>query len=398
MTDDTVAMQDELGRFRAAVLADAALQIDLAAFNDLNAFLPRAAAQAQARGIRLDPDVLRQALRHDPLGLSRWVDAPPSDAVPQTGWLPVNVLPARGEICIDWAFFGARALAEPFYEDSIREALGYPLNRLVRHRTRLIDLPKVVAAQTVLAPSGFIFHMSRCGSTLVSQMLAADPHNIVVSEAAPIDAAVRLNAGNAGDLHAALLTAMVCALGQRRTPEQARYFVKLDSWHTLALPLFRRAFPGVPWVFLYREPGAVLASQLIQRGIQTVAEYMPPALFGLSADDALDSNAYCARVLSRTCEAVVEPLAQGGGLLVNYRDLPDALWTQILPHFGLTAGAGERERMAQAAQFDAKVPGLPFSGSADAKKSVLDGEMRQLAERLIGPIYARLESLRQAGH
>ena len=35
--------------------------------------------------------------------------------------------------------------------------------------------------------------MSRCGSTLVSQMLAALPQNIVISEAAPIDAVVQLN-------------------------------------------------------------------------------------------------------------------------------------------------------------------------------------------------------------
>ena len=34
--------------------------------------------------------------------------------------------------------------------------------------------------------AGFIFHMSRCGSTLLSQALAAFESNIVVSEAAPL--------------------------------------------------------------------------------------------------------------------------------------------------------------------------------------------------------------------
>ena len=61
---------------------------------------------------------------------------------------------------------------------------------------------------------------------------------------------------------------MVSALAQPRRGEQA-LFVKLDSWHTLALPLFRRAFPSVPWVFLYRDPVEVPVSQLEAAGIQT---------------------------------------------------------------------------------------------------------------------------------
>ena len=390
--------QSALDRLRAAVLADGALQNELQAFDDLDTFLPRALALGEARGIRIEADEMRQALRPDPIGLSRWSDTPPSDAVPQPGWLPVNVLAAQGQLCIDWAFFGAQALAEPFFEDSIRAALRRPLNRLARHRTRLIDLPDTIARQSVLQPSGLIFHMSRCGSTLVSQMLATDAHNIVVSEAAPVDAVVRLDPGTgpqAGELHAALLASMIRALGKRRRPEHARLFVKLDSWHTLALPLFRRAFPDLPWVFLYREPAAVLASQMIQRGIQTVPEYLPPALFGLTEDDALDADIYCARVLSRTCEAVLEPLAAGGGLLVNYSELPQALWTKILPHFGIEADAADRERMAAAAKFDAKSPNMTFSGSADAKQDVLTDALRATAERHMGAIHRRLETLRR---
>ena len=38
-------------------------------------------------------------------------------------------------------------------------------------------------------PSGFVFHESRVGSTLVANMLAAVPTNIVYSESAPPPAA-----------------------------------------------------------------------------------------------------------------------------------------------------------------------------------------------------------------
>lgn len=392
------AIQDGLDRFRAAVLGDAALQTELHAIDDPEAFAVRAVALAAARGLRITAEELAPALRPEPLGLSRWSGAAPSRAVPQIGWLPVNVLQVQGQLCIDWAYFGSRRLTAPFYEDSVRQALRLPLNCLARHRTLLTDLPAAIAQTPSLRPNGFIFHMSRCGSTLTTQMLATDARNLVVSEAAPIDFVLRLNPGTGSqalEMHAALLTAMVGALGQRRSAEQARYFIKLDSWHTLALPLFRRAFPDVPWIFLYREPAAVLASQMRERGIQMVPEFLPPALFGLSDADTIDSAAYCAQVLGRTCEAMVEPCARAEGRLVNYRDLPQALWDSILPHFAIAATAQDRERMAAAAQFDAKMPRMTFSSAGDAARAMADGALSAIAERQIGPVYARLETLRR---
>ncbi len=388
------AAHSDVDRFRAAVLADAALQDELQAFDDVESFIAGTVPRAQALGIPLAEGQLRQVLRDDPLGLARWSSAPPTGDVPQRGWLPVHVLPVHGQICVDWAYFGEQPIREPFFEDSVRHALRRPINRLARHRTALADLARAVEQSETLQPSGFIFHMSRCGSTLVSRMLASDSRNIAISEANPIDIVVRLDFGGAADEHAALLRSMVRALGRRRAAGQDRYFVKLDSWHTLALPLFHRAFPSVPWIFLYREPADVLASQMRQRGIQTVPEYLPPALFGLTEDDGLVPDEYCAGVLQRICEAAVEPYAQGGGLLVNYNELPQAVWSRILPHFGIEAGAEDRAEMAAIAQFDAKRPGELFSGPSVAGRNSATDRLRATAARRLGEIHARLEALR----
>src|SRR5438874_313448 len=79
-------------------------------------------------------------------------------------------------------------------------------------------LPEWLMAHQHLRPSGLIFHMSRCGSTLVSQMLAALPANIVVSEAPPIDAIVqayRLMPNADEERYAHWLAALTCAFGHR---------------------------------------------------------------------------------------------------------------------------------------------------------------------------------------
>ena len=43
--------------------------------------------------------------------------------------------------------------------------------------------------------------------------------------------------------------------------------------------------------------------------------------------------AECARVLGAVCQAALDAHAAGGGLLLNYAQLPQAFWTRIAPHF-----------------------------------------------------------------
>jgi hypothetical protein len=189
---------------------------------------------------------------------------------------------------------------------------------------------------------------------------------------------------------------MVHALGKKRAPWQERYFLKLDSWHILDLPLFRKAFPDVPWIFLYREPAEVLASQVVQRGIQTVLDHLPASVFGLNADDAQSPEDYCALVLRQICRAAVAGHPLGGGLVINYSDLPQAVWTSILPHFGVTCGDEDRTRLAQTAQFDAKAPGMTFAGDSPHKKAVMTPELVAIANGRLRSVYAELNRLSEA--
>jgi hypothetical protein len=387
-----------VARLRAAILAEPALQAELGATESVDTFIPLAAAAAKARGIAVAAEALRLTLRDDPIGLNRWSGGPPTADRPAVGWLPIHVLADDGQVCVDWAWFGDKVLSEPFYEDSIRAAMRRPLNRLARHRTLLIDLEVCAAALPVQAPDGFIFHMSRCGSTLAAQMLAADPAHVVISEASPLDVVLRLPhmAQLPPDLHVRLIRAMVGILGHRRAVAQDKLFVKLDSWHTLAMTLFAQAFPDVPWVFMYREPVEVLASQVLERGMQTVPEYMPPRIYGLSEEDTMPSEDYCARLFAKTCESVIAPYGQGGGLLVNYSEMPGALTARILPHFGIEATAAQRAAMTEATRFNAKTPSMYFASEEKTKRDAMTDELRAVADRHIGAVYAALERLRTA--
>lgn len=159
--------------------------------------------------------------------------------------------------------------------------MGEPFNLLFRHQLPLDSLLEWQARSPGLAPSRFIYHMSRCGSTLVSQMLAALPEHIVLSEPPPIGTILDLNQRGASDEERiSWMRAWMSAMGQPTNGEQ-RLFVKLDSWQTVDLPLLRRAFPDTPWIFLYRNPVEVMVSSMKTTGMQIV-----PGLTNITLRDA----------------------------------------------------------------------------------------------------------------
>ncbi len=187
------------------------------------------------------------------------------------------------------------------------------------------------------------------------------------------------------------LRALIGALGQPRTGHETRLFIKLDTWHTLCLPIIRRAFPYTPWIFLYRDPVEVMVSQERDRGSQMMPGTLPPGLFGLTYEQlfTLSPDEYTARVLNVICEAALA-YRDDGGRLVNYRELPQATWTRCANHFGITFTAEEIEVLQQAAHFNAKRPKQPFVADTADKQRTASAELRQLAAHWLTPVYEEL--------
>ena len=389
----------QLEAFCAVVLEDPSLQQALRGFAGTDEFMVALRDATRERGFPLAADDVRRAMHERSLGIDNLVEREvKATPLPPDGWLPIRASWQRTELYVHWAYFGERPLRDPFFEGDVRACLYTPFNRLFRHVTPIETLAAWLKTRPHLEPSGFIFHMSRCGSTLVSQMLAALPSNIVVSEASPIDTVVQANRWRpdlSEDRQARWLQSIIGALGQKRSGGEQRYFVKLDCWHTLALPLFRRAFPAVPWVFLYRDPVEVLVSQLRIPGTQMIPGGFGPNLYGLERSYGPGtSEDYYAQILAKVVEPIVQHYSGGGGLLVNYRQLPDALFTAILPHFGVPCGEADRAAMTQAARYDAKAPGFAFEPDSGAKQQAATPIARAAAERWLGDLYGRLEILR----
>ncbi|MEP6901059.1 MAG: sulfotransferase family protein [Actinomycetota bacterium] len=315
-------------------------------------------------------------------------------------WSPIRLFWEKGQPFVDWCYLGRERFVQPFFDDTISRRFREPFNTLFRHQTPLEVLGKLSAQRSAIAPTGFIFHLSRCGSTLVSQMLAALAQNIVISEASPISKILEANFINpqiTDQQRIIWLRWMIEAFAQQRNIDERYFFVKFDSWNTINLSLIERAFPDVPWIFLYRNPLEVIVSQMRQRGAQMIPGSIVHILPGMTLTDALQMppEEYCARVLARFCESALDNCQSPNALLVNYNQLPDAVTSEILEHFRARYEAADIEMMKRATQFDAKTPQMNFIPDTERKKSEASKAAHQAAEKWVNPLYERLENVRR---
>lgn len=311
--------------------------------------------------------------------------------------MPIRVYWRADEPFVDWCFMGGRRFTEPFFDITIEKQLAQPFSLLFRHQTRLESIGELIESDPGLAPSGFVFHMSRCGSTLVAQMLAALEKNIVLSEPPPLDSIIRANGKDhsaTDDQRIKWLRWMVGALGRKRAGEKF-YFIKFDSWSMLDLDLVRRAFPEVPWIFLYRHPVEVLVSQLGKRGVQMIPGAIGRVLPGIDLSEILEMppEEYCARVLAGFCQSAIEG-ADEKALFVNYEQLPGAVTSAIVEHFGVEFAPEEIERIERAARFDAKTPQMTFAPDGETKRKEASPAALRAAEKWLDPLYRELEKMR----
>jgi hypothetical protein len=313
-------------------------------------------------------------------------------------WMPIRVYWQGNQPTVDWCHLGSLRFTDPFFTGTIEQALRLPFNLLFRRQTPIESLCELQAREPGLPPTGFIFHMSRCGSTLAAQMLAALPKNIVISEASPIDAI--LNAGFrdpavTDEQRILWLRALLSAFGRRRQQQEEHFFIKFDSWHALDLPLIQQAFPEVPWIFLYRDPVEVLVSHQNMPGAQMIPGAIG-ARIGYSVADVVGQMSmveYGARVLARICKAAFEH-RNDYGLFVDYRQLPEEVWLLLETHFGVIPSEADLVRMRDAAEFDAKTPGMPFLRDGEKKKRQATKIISALSAKWLAPVHERLQAAR----
>jgi hypothetical protein len=194
---------------------------------------------------------------------------------------------------------------------------------------------------TQLRPAGFIFHMSKCGSTLLSKILDQSPAHVVLKEPTPFherfwrhltDDWGRAVEPNEANLR--MIRNLLQAMGRIRLSQQTSYFVRFRSWTVAFVETIQRAFPETPCLFMYRDPVEVMASILSKptTGLPRLKESGAAAFITGCSDRELDlSNrlGYFTAFYKQYLLSGLTKMDQRSRYL-NYRDLSSANLPKIL--------------------------------------------------------------------
>jgi hypothetical protein len=224
------------------------------------------------------------------------------------GWLPADL--KTNSPSVTWMEFGSVPLTQPFFEDTVLKLRhGFPPAKELR-----TDIEAILATAGQLptvTPDGLIFHISRCGSTLVSNALRLGESTVVVSEA---DAITNLFVPYAAStiaypldqwlpLQSKLLESLATIFAHYRTGRKERVIIKFASWNILSWPVIRSIWPDVPCLILIRDPIEVMISNLSQSiGWMKLKTYPLDEL----PVTQMDEVEYCARIIGKLCEAGIQ--------------------------------------------------------------------------------------------
>jgi hypothetical protein len=270
-------------------------------------------------------------------------------------WLPVKWL--ADEKLLRWMRFDEKPFSEPFFDETItRNRLLFDVNRQKRQSVTTASW-LLQHAETAAPPDLLIFHVSRCGSTLLAQMLGADAGMQVLAEVPLLDELLMQAAASPLPENVALVRAAAHLL--RRGKQ--RLIIKTDCWHLLHFSLLRRIWPQVPAVVLYRHPSEILRSHRKLPGIQTIPGYLS-AMQLPGINRTLHPDPYFAQLLSAFFNTIIQLKNENAAILpLSYATAPEQLALQTAAYAGIELSEEHHAQLKHRAQFNAKKPGQVFA-------------------------------------
>lgn len=334
--------------------------------------------------------------------------------------LPIDLIVRNGKPHLVLCRVGPIRFDEPFFIDTlIKLSIIRPLDpttvseaQSVWKRALNIDLddPRIVIADldhaAVLAnrgpqcsPAHFIFHMSKCGSTLVTRLLRCLETNLVLSEPTAIDAVLdpaldRLPL----EERIAWLRAIVTLLGQPFRGRERQLFVKFRSWNVLQLAIVRQAFPATPWTFMHRHGLEVLMSLMAEPPAWLHAKAADigavEAWLGASQRDIqwMRLDEYAARWLGAFCRAALDELANGGGAALDYATLVANVPWLLKKHFQVPWSNDVEQFVSRNARYHSKDPAksAEFQSDSSSKRAAAQPAQRRFADDWVESVRPKL--------
>jgi hypothetical protein len=310
---------------------------------------------------------------------------------PLKNWIPHRMIYFDKQILFEWLYLADKTFTEPFFFQTTFSCQSFAENKKefksVSTFEGLINESENVP---LIEPTAFIFHISRCGSTLLTQMLSLDEKNIVVSEAKILDAVLQNLVVNDSENAENIVKAVIKLLGKKRFGDETDFFVKLDSWHILIYEKLRRMYPKTPFIFTFRQPDEVIRSQTISMGIMVPHELLLAQKLDFEFPQILmlEPHIHIAKVLEKYFENYLKIIeTDKNTLFLDYKNgaLPNLVKTEKF--LRLSIDEETKQKMSDRSNFHSKNPNAVF------KEANLEDELPEYQQKAYNLYNTVLEKL-----
>jgi len=319
----------------------------------------------------------------------------PDQSTDLKGWLPVDAVVVEGRPGLLWMEMSGIDLTEPFFQQTVERARRENRSERFTEFDVLLQLEKQLES---VPPTGFIFHSSRCGSTLVANACRAVSGSIVLSEANAIDKLIArfitdVDSPVKESLYSVFLRGVVHALAQRRD-EEKYLFIKFACCSFAQLKRIQRIWPNVPWLFLYRDPVETIVSNMsdVPPWLVDNDRRVLSSIIGDAGKMPLEE--LCARTIGSLYSTAYN-LANGNSMLLNYNQLSVPVIANVLNFFNVSLSNEELETIARTSEVYSKEASgtRAFVADTDTKQKIASDLVREMSERWASEPYRRLENL-----
>ena len=272
-------------------------------------------------------------------------------------------------------------LARPVhYDEKDKRVIYIPVDEFIEEYSG-IDIDRKL---------GFIFHMSRCGSTLVTQMLASNDRFFVLSEPTIINAILDPALDMTPEKRKSLLKAVVQALTVCSPTACEQVFIKFRSWNTFYLDLILKEFPYTKWLFIHRDglevmssvfqksPGWLRSRKMYSKYFCKVLDIDEKALLKISRDE------YVALILGIFCRVAKSSNSKLGSFL-DYKDLRSRFILVVNRVWGIELNEREKRIMNDILRLYSKDASktMEFKSDSKEKKKAATKEQKEFSDRYI---------------
>jgi len=294
------------------------------------------------------------------------------------GWYPVDLKYNEDQPIVYFAKKQGARFSKAFFKEEFhgaQEQTSMPLDSLS------IDLDS-----RKIRPIHMVFHTSRCGSTLLTRMLNEIPDLRVFSEPLALNELLSSPVAVSPELFASRLRKIIYLLDLATPAEYSELLVKWGSWSVLCWESIVSIVPPASMMFIWRDPVEVAVSILEKPPLWLQKNALAKIFERYAVDLMPDHPGADAESTVRIVAAMLKAgkAMPEGTLKVNYKSLPEYVFTHLCPHIGRVPGAEIAAKMREVAKYSSKSNEQQlFSDDSGRKQLRAPNDVKYFAQRIL---------------